>query len=190
MAVIEAARPRGVPFFVKRWRTIWLFAGLHLVVAATACGYGREARGVNLEPSIHRVAIPVFRNDTYEAGLESVVTDAIRGEFLLHRFVELANVEDADAVLVGVIRKFNTKPISFSRSDFAVEYRASMQVHVKIVLPDGRVIWNDRNIAQIADYQAPPDIFESEANKKSAIRSIADRMADDLHARIFDGFAE
>ncbi|MCC6158762.1 MAG: hypothetical protein IT350_11985 [Deltaproteobacteria bacterium] len=159
-------------------------------MAATSCGYAREARGVNLDSSIHRVAIPVFRNDTYEAGLESVVTDAIRGEFLLHRFVELANVEDADAVLVGVIRKFNSKPISFSRSDFAVEYRASMQVHVKIVLPDGRVIWNDRTIAQIADYQAPPDIFESEANKKGAIRSIAERMADDLHARIFDGFAE
>ncbi len=190
MAASEAARPTGVPFFVERGRLVRILVGMLLLVNSTSCGYAREARGVNLDRSIHRVAIPVFRNDTYEAGLESVVTDALRTEFLLHRFVELANVEDADAVLVGVIRKFNTKPISFSRSNFAVEYRASMQVHVKIVLPDGEVIWNDRNVAQIADYQAPPDIFASEANKKDAIRRIAERVADDLHARIFDGFAE
>lgn len=161
-----------------------------LVLGAVSCGYGREGRGVNLDPTVHRVSIPTFRNDTFESGLESLVTDALRDEFLLHRFVELTNTEDADAVVVGVIRKFNTKAISFAQSDFAVEYRASMQVHIKVVRPDGSVVWNDRNVAEISDYLAPPDILQSESNKREAAREIARKMARDVHARIFDGFPE
>ncbi|MBZ0274315.1 hypothetical protein K8I61_19930 [bacterium] len=161
-----------------------------LSLFAVSCGYGRESRGVNLPEKVRRVAVPVFRNDTTEAGLEAVVTDAVRREFLLHRFVGTTDMDNADAVVVGIIRKFSTKPISFSEGDFAVEYRASIQVSLAIVLPDGVPLWTDRNINEVQEYRATPDIFESEANKASAIRRMAEDLARDFHARVFDGFPQ
>ncbi|MCB1155118.1 hypothetical protein KDL45_15785 [bacterium] len=157
-------------------------------LALVQCGYTREGRGANLDTGIRSVAIPTFRNDTFEAGLETIVTDALRREFLLHHFVKIAPAEQADAIAVGVIRKFNTKPISFSESDFATEYRASIRMSLKIVTPGGRVIWSDERIAEVAEYPANEDVFTSESNKRSAIRSIAEKIARDTHARIFDGF--
>ncbi|MCB9475548.1 MAG: hypothetical protein H6684_06940 [Deltaproteobacteria bacterium] len=158
------------------------------VAVTTGCGYTREGRGANLDTGIRSVAIPVFRNDTFEAGLETIVTDALRREFLLHNFVKIAPAEKADAIAVGVIRKFNTKPISFSETDFATEYRASIRMSLKIVAPDGHVLWADERIAEVAEYPANEDVFASEANKRAAIRSIAEKIARDTHARIFDGF--
>jgi hypothetical protein len=172
---------------VKR-RIIPIAVLLLLLLSAAGCGYSREARGVNVAPSIRKIAIPTFRNDTYEAGLEATLTDSVRKEFLLHRFVELSDVEDADAVVVGIVRKFTSKAISFSKSDFATEYRASIQIQLKIVLMDGTVLWEDKTIAQVAEYQSTPDIFDSEANKKAAIQKISDELARDFHARVFDGF--
>ena len=97
----------------------WLIGFLVASAFFAGCGYHREGRGVNVPSSVRRVAVPVFRNDTFEAGLEADVTDALRREILIHRFVELSDVGRADAVVVGVLKKFNTKAISFSQSDFA-----------------------------------------------------------------------
>ncbi|MCZ7585740.1 MAG: hypothetical protein M5R36_21770 [Deltaproteobacteria bacterium] len=40
------------------------------LLANAGCGYHREGRGVSLPPDVRRVAIPVFRNDTFESGLK------------------------------------------------------------------------------------------------------------------------
>jgi len=188
--MVQRHTPFGCAVFACKMDCILNRLFLIVLFAAVwaGCGYTREGRGVNLRPEIRRVAIPTFRNDTYEADLEATLTDSVRREFLLHRWVEMTDVEHADAVVVGIIKKFSTSAISFSKTKFATEYRASIQAQIKIVLTDGKVIWEDRNLSQVAEYQSTPDIFDSEANKKAAIQKIADEMARDVHARIFDGF--
>ncbi|MCZ7585739.1 MAG: LPS assembly lipoprotein LptE [Deltaproteobacteria bacterium] len=113
------------------------------------------------------------------------MTDAVRREFLLHRFAEVVSVQDADAVMVGVLKKFTTSAISFSRSDFATEYRATLWAQVRVVTKDGTVLWSDRHLTEFAEYRQTPNIFESEANKKAAVQKLAEIMARDVHARLF-----
>lgn len=168
-----------------------LFRGMAALIILSlfvSCGYTRAGRGVNLPPDIRRIAIPTFRNDTMESGIEALLTEALRRRFLLHHFVELTDVDKADAVVVGVIRTFRNKAISFSRSDYAVEYRATIGARVKLVLPDGTILWRDRKLSQVAEYLSTPDIFETEANKNAAIDEIILKMARDIHDRVFDGF--
>ncbi len=159
-----------------------------LLLGAGACGYHREGRGTNLPTTIHTISVPTFRNDTFEAGLEAVVSDALRRQIAVHKYVKTRDPETADVIVVGVISKFNNKPISFSRGDYAAEYRASIQARVKLVTRKGEVLWSDDGISDFSDYYATSDIFQSELNKKEAIDHIAKKMARDIHDRIFDGF--
>ena len=156
----------------------------------SSCGYHREGRGINLDESVGTIAVPAFKNDTFEADLEAVVTNALRQKIMLHRYVKLVDAKKADLIVVGVIHKFSNKPISFSRGDFAAEYRASIQARVKLVNRRGDVVWTNDEISEISDYHATPDIFQSELNKKKAIEKIAEKMARDIHDMIFDGFSK
>lgn len=129
-----------------------------------------------------------MRNDTTEVGLEALLTDQLRRRFSESGWVRLVDVEDADAVVTGAIKKFKTSPISFSTSDYAVEYRASMRVSIRLVNRQGISLWEDRNLVKMREYRVVPDIFESEANKDQAIKWLVREISADVHDRIFDGF--
>jgi len=159
-----------------------------LLMSSSNCGYTLAQKGNNLPPSIKSIAIPVMRNDTMEAGLEALLTNELRRRFAESKWVDLADVEDADATMVGIITKFKLSPISFSTSDFAVEYRASMEVSVRLVDRKGVTLWEDHHLAKVREYRSVIDIFASEANKVEAYRRIARDISEDIHDRIFDGF--
>jgi outer membrane lipopolysaccharide assembly protein LptE/RlpB len=152
------------------------------------CGYHLARPGENLAPNIKTIAIPVMRNDTTEVGLEALLSDELRRRFSESGWLKLVDVEDADAVLVGVVKKFKTSPISFSTGDYAVEYRASLIVGIRLVDRRGFTLWEDPNIVKMREYRSAVDIFASEQNKQEAIRWLAREVSGDVHNRIFDGF--
>ncbi|HPM76438.1 MAG TPA: LptE family protein [bacterium] len=161
---------------------------LFCVALTAGCGYHLAQRGDKLPEGIKTIAVPVMRNDTTEAGLEAIVSDELRRRFAESEWVELAPVEEADATLVGVIAKFKASPISFSTSDYAVEYRISMRLSVRLVTREGITLWEDHNLVKMREYRQVTDIFDSEANKQEAIRWLAREISADIHDRIFDGF--
>jgi hypothetical protein len=89
--------------------------------------------------------------------------------------------------LTGTVLKFVASPIAFGRSDFAAEFRARAQVSATLKDRQGTVIWQARDISAEEEYDAPADIFASEANKRRAIERLAADLAEQIHDRIFDG---
>ncbi|MDP8222356.1 MAG: LptE family protein [Candidatus Lernaella stagnicola] len=166
----------------------FLLAALLLVIAAAGCGYHLARPGNNLPPTIRRVAVPVLENQTMEPGLEALLTDQLRRRFAESGWVRISAVDDSDAVLLGKVVKFKTSPIAFNESDFAVEYRAQMNVWVRLVDREGRVLWEDRNLVKVREYRNIENIFDSEANKQNAIAWLAREISTEVHDRIFDGF--
>lgn len=154
----------------------------------TACGYHRVRPGNNVPSNIKSIAIPVFRNDTYEPGIEVLLTEALREQFLRSGFVRLTDVQNADAVVAATIKNFSLKAISFSQTDYATEYRASIVMRIKLVTRKGKVLWQDRKVSRIEDFRVSIDIFQTEAAKQQATRRIARDLMADVHDRIFDGF--
>jgi outer membrane lipopolysaccharide assembly protein LptE/RlpB len=169
-------------------RFFWALVGLGLLAALGACGYHLARPGNNLPAEIRRVAIPVMKNETMEPGLEALITDELRRRFAESGWVQLSDAENADAVLVGTIRRFTTTPISFSDSDYAVEYRAQIRLAIRLVDRQGARLWEDGNIVKVREYRSLPDIFATEANKQQAIAWLAREVSAEVHDRIFDGF--
>ena len=165
-----------------------LAAVLILPALWLGCGYHRVEPGNNLPQDIRSVAVPVFRNDTFESGVEVLVTDALREQIVRSGFVKLKDVRHADALVVGSIRKFSVKALSFSEGDFAVEYRASVVLQIKLVSRSGQVLWEDAKLSRYDDYRSSTNIFESESARSQAIAQIVIDLMADVHDRIFDGF--
>ncbi len=159
-----------------------------LAIATVGCGYHLARPGENLPPNVKTIAIPVLKNETTEAGFEAILSDELRRRFAESDWLKLAPVEEADVVLVGSIKKFKSSPISFSTSDYAVEYRASVVVSLRLVDQHGNTLWDDPAIVKAREYRADVDIFASEQNKHDAVLWLAHEVAADVHDRILDGF--
>ena len=183
----NAGEPRGRLRFYYLAAAL-IFLDLSFCLLWAGCGYHRVRQGNNLPDSIRSIAVPVFRNDSFESGVEAVMADALREQLVRSGFVRLKDVKHADAVIVGTIKKFSVKAISFSESDYAVEYRATIRVRIKLVDKNGVVLWEDKNVSRYDDYRVSADIFQTEAARRQAVEQIARDMMADVHDRIFDGF--
>ena len=161
---------------------------LSAVLPVLGCGYHLARPGNNLPPEIRSVAIPVIENRTMEPGLEALLTDELRRRFAESGWVKVVGVDDSDAVVIGRITKFKSSPIAFNQSDFAVEYRAQIQVWIRLVDRHGVVLWEDRNLVKVREFRNVESIFTSEENKNQAIAWLARETATEVHDRIFDGF--
>ena len=171
---------------MKRLSAIGVLAAA--IAAFAGCGYHLARRGTEIPADVRTLAIPVFENQTYEPGVEDLVTDALIQEFHRHHWVRIVAARDADAVLNGIVRDFTTIPIAFATVDFAVEYRASAKCSIVLKSKDGKTLWRDDDVSVDEDYRANPDIFQSEGNKRRAIQQLAADLAEEVHDRIFNGF--
>ena len=181
------SRKGGLRFFVFYSRIVTL-AGLICCLLLVDCGYHRIRPGNNVPSDVTSIAVPVFRNDSYEPGIEVLLTEALREQFLRSGFVRLTDVKNADAVVAATVKKFSLKAISFSETDYATEYRASVVMRIKLVTREGKVLWQDRNVSRVEDFRVSVDIFQTEAAKQQATAKIARDLMADVHDRIFDGF--
>jgi outer membrane lipopolysaccharide assembly protein LptE/RlpB len=165
-----------------------LAVGALLAVLAAGCGYHLARRGTALPADVRTLAVPVFKNETYEPGVEDLVTDALIREFERNRWVRIVDAADADAVVTGVIKDFATVPIAFASKEYAALFRARAKCKVQVRSRAGKVLWEDKDVSVDAEYEANPDIFANEADKRRAIARLAADLAEEVHDRLFDGF--
>jgi hypothetical protein len=93
----------------------WLPGVLLAAGALAGCGYALVGRGVNVDPSIHRIGV-TFKDQTGNAGLEEVVTEKVIEELLKRgRFDVVAETTGVDAEVDGEITGFRVVPIGFSQ---------------------------------------------------------------------------
>jgi outer membrane lipopolysaccharide assembly protein LptE/RlpB len=127
-------------------RIMVLLVGLALCLGG--CGYTFQGGGTVLPPDVRRVSIPLVENNSPEAGLSAVVTEALRDQF--ERYGVLTVVEDgseADAILrtriVKVIRESRT---STSETDTALQFDTVLTLAAELQRVTGPVLWRDNNI--------------------------------------------
>jgi hypothetical protein len=92
-------------------------AALALLSAAgaSACGYALVGKGVTLDPSIHKIGVPMFRDATGKSGLDQKVTQKVIEELLKRgRFDVVQQADGVDAVVEGDLIAYVSVPIGFS----------------------------------------------------------------------------
>ena len=115
----------------KRW--LILFSFLLVLMGGCTSQWLDSSSGI-------RIAIPLFFNETFQYGLEEILTKSIREEFILDGQLEIAEEEEADLILKGKITHYFNEPLS--EVTIAVEeHRVRMDIAVSLIsVKDGKTI--------------------------------------------------
>ncbi len=190
----------------------WLLA---LVAAVGAgCGYQFTGRGDAFPRDVRTVFVDPLVNRTKEVGVEREMTMALKTEINrkgLLRVVE--RVEDADAILSGVVRNFDSRVVGINRHDEALQYEFLLVIDLNLRrrAPD-EMLWRtlgarftDRFAGSraavvtsspesrargynAADLRRFTDVQLTETQKAEARSRLLESAAHDLHTRLLELF--
>lgn len=144
-----------------------------------ACGYTLEGRGIAIDPSIKRVGVPLFKDETGKPGLDQKITDKVIEELLRRgRFDVVQSATEVDAVVDGTLLNYTTQPIGFGRTDGtrseANRYVALLTARVRYAKPDvAEPIWESDSFNQRDEF----DIGEDADSYFDREEQAQDRMA-------------
>jgi hypothetical protein len=166
-------------------------AAILLIAAAVAgCGYQRTATISALPPELRTIAVPTFRNRTFEPLVEAAVGGAIKQRLLTQRRLELSDDPDnADLVLRGTITAYATAPLSYDASrSVALEYRVTIRAEIAL-LQRGKPtpLWSETGWEATADYFVTADTAGTRVARDTALAEASRRLAEDIVARVLEG---
>jgi len=160
-----------------------LLAGLLLAALSTgACGYSFVRYGGGLG-DVRRVAIRGLVNDTFEPGLDGLVSEALTREFRQRGALRLVDdPQAADLVIEGAVKRLRVRRRSFSSVLFALEYEVRMELALTIQQRDGSVVAIDPNaLTESERYLASSDVEVTRTNRQEALRRLAGLLAGRVH---------
>ncbi|MDQ1329777.1 MAG: hypothetical protein QG578_39 [Thermodesulfobacteriota bacterium] len=165
------------------------FAGIIFISAAlvlSGCAY-RFAGGGDLPGAVKRVSISVLENKTAESGIENIITNDLIYEFTRNGKV-VANKDDADAYLTGIIESANDEAISHKGDHTSLERRVKVVLGLKLKDKSGNIIWTGKDIAADQAFAVMADKIETEKKRRTAIELLSKRLAENVYNRLTDNF--
>ena len=124
------------------------------------CGYDLLGRGSGLPRHVKKISIPVFKNQTLEAGLEAIVTDGVVASLMKRGGLAIGDAS-ADARLLGTVVRYELKRLSYDTQGVPNEYRVAIGVNVQLVdLRGNEVIFPAKDFAIEKDYKVDKDISD------------------------------
>jgi outer membrane lipopolysaccharide assembly protein LptE/RlpB len=173
----------GGTFRNYRWLSI-----ICLVVLA-ACGYRMVGKETHVPPGLNSVAVPTFKNRTYEPGIEVPFTQAFLKEFILDRRVNVVDRAQADSLLEGIITDFKIYSVSYDRSGLVLVYQTTVTLDLTLKDRTGKVLWEQKDFSETTWFRASSSsILINEANKRAAIQETGRLVAGRLRNRFFYNF--
>jgi outer membrane lipopolysaccharide assembly protein LptE/RlpB len=187
---------------------------LVLTALAAGCGYQLTGRGEAFPRDVRTVFVDPLVNRTKEIGVEREMTTALKSE--LSRMGQLKVVErleEADAVLSGVVRSIDARVIGINRHDEALQYELLLVIDMNLRRrsPD-ELLWRTQGarftelyagsrasvVTTSAESRArgvnPSDVRQltdvqlTESMKDEARSRLIETAAHDLHTRLLQLF--
>ena len=133
--------------------------------------------------------IPVFENRSLEPRIENDFTNDLIFEFTRSKQLAIVEKKDADAVLTGIITQIGTETIAHTAKVASSEQRVYVRLKVQLRRSDnGEILWSDPSFYEKEEFMVASDKAKTEANKRVALKLIAERAAEKIHNRIFQNF--
>ena len=164
-------------------------ASLVVFVVAAGCGYHFEGMGLTAPEGVRTIAVTVLDNRTSESGIETVFTSDITYEFTRSKVLRVVGKDTADAVLSGRIASLTVDTISHTASYDSDERRVIITLDLALERADGDVIWSNKSLSDKEAFKVvPSDKLATEKNRRAAIETMSERLAEKIHNRILQGF--
>jgi hypothetical protein len=197
---------------VKKISVFFVICVVSMVCAG--CGYHRARLDNPLLANVKTIAIPYFKNKTFEPGVEKIFTDAFMKEFIESRKLQIVGPNEADVILYGTVRSLKESSIAHDSNDKALEEYLQMVVDLQLEeRTTGKVLWKRKGMRHAEDYDiitsnsqeyaaakhkgmhhnddssdTTTDVQASEASKRMALQKIAADLAERTHDSIMMGF--
>jgi outer membrane lipopolysaccharide assembly protein LptE/RlpB len=137
------------------------------------CGYG--LRPGRLREGLERVAVPYFENESTEPELEVLLTEQIISGLIGDRTLQVVDEPQADAVVLGRIRRYESDEAHFGADRQAEEYE--VRIVVEVTLTDrasGEPIAGPKDLRGTASYRIEDGEVGEQAAREQAARQIVD----------------
>lgn len=173
---------------MKPIRVHFAFSVIFFFLVGTGCGYRFAGEGFGPSLEIQSIAIPTFANGTYEAGIETTVTNALLAELIKDRRLRVVGEDEADGIMEGTVTSFTTSSVAYDRVGLVLEYRAWVTLDVAVKRHKrGEVLWSRRGLTESEVYKVSPEVRLTEAEKERAIQEIAEELARRIRRMLFEG---
>lgn len=128
------------------------------IVAALAavllggCGYTTQS---TLDEQYQTIFVSAFQNQSSEYDLQAPLTNAVSRKFITDTRLRLADPDDADLILEGVILDYSLKGLTFDENDDVSQYLLVITAGVRLSeTATGDVLWEDRFVSGETTYYA------------------------------------
>ncbi len=185
-------------FSTQRYRIHLPLCLLFAAAAVSGCGYySTSATGGGT--SLKSIAVPLFKNETLEAGLEETVTRAVVDAFVADNHLAVVSETEAESILWGTIADYRRIPFSFDAAGAVSEYK--LEIVARVEYEDRKhtkTLWTENDLRAWATYQldtaAPTDTGESTttdeaaASEDAARDNAVDKLSRELIAKTLGGW--
>ena len=152
------------------------------------CGY-RFSGGGDLPGGIRNLSVGVFENKTRENGLESQIANDLIDQFSRNDHIKLTDKSTSDGYLTGVIRSAKVTTVTHATASVSAERRIQVTMDFKLTATsDGRLLWSANAISAYETYAVTSDKYGTEQNKKSALATLSNRVAERIYYQLTDNF--
>jgi outer membrane lipopolysaccharide assembly protein LptE/RlpB len=158
------------------------------IVVMMGCGYQMVGKETHVPPGLNSIAIPTFKNQTFEPGIEVHFTQGFLREFIQDRRVRVVGRDEADSILDGVIKSFQIYSVSYDRSGLATEYQTTVVIDLTLRKKTGEVIWTVKDLSDYRVYRTSINILVGESNRAATIQNLGRVMAEMIRNRFFYNF--
>jgi outer membrane lipopolysaccharide assembly protein LptE/RlpB len=159
------------------------------VLISAGCGYRLAGKDNPMLAGINTIAVPYFKNDTFEAGIESVFTSVFANEFINSKRLQVVSADHADVILRGTIKNFREQIISYNQDRKALEYRVFVTLDLSLEKrATGEVLWKRKRLVDNEEYQVSNYITVTQADKTTAVEKMAQDLAQRVYESIVQGF--
>ena len=177
------------------------------------CGYQFAEQNTVLPEDIRTVYIEPFVDRTRDVGLGQEVTSAVRSEFYRVGQLRIVDrVEEADAIVSGVIRSLQSHVLSVNRRDSVLQYEAILTSEVTLRRREpSAVLWRQvLNFAEVysgsraaivttssdfrrgtldtLDVRRMTDVQLTESEARQTREQLINRFARELRQRLMEMF--
>lgn len=118
---------------------------LLLSLAIAGCGYSFQGSTTVLPASVRKIYIPAVKNNSTDARLGVLVTEALRDRFDRGGVITVVDsLEDADAVLGATIKRVENGAVtSTSTTNQALQFNNTIVISAELRRSTGQLLWNN-----------------------------------------------
>ncbi len=201
-----------VRFWLRRRLAPVIGAGF--ILTLTGCGYQFAGQSPLFSQNIHTIYVEPFISRSRDVGLEQELTSAVRSEFYrLGPLKVVDQLDEADAIISGVIRSLENHVASTNRKDEALQYESALVLDVSLRRREpNEILWRAGGMRltqiydgsraavvttssefktgtlNVTDVRRMTDIQLTEADKQRVRDQLIEAFAHELHQRLLEMF--